>query len=112
VSRSKTGGKKPGTARPKASARKSTARTQPESPLPLEQQFGSLLEGISDLTTNALKFASKTRERAAMAKEMASGNEGKDTRKTPEDLTYPLHHGKPQLFKPAPLYRSKLGRTF
>jgi transcriptional regulator with XRE-family HTH domain len=69
---------KPRAAKPKATARKSTARKKAESPQPLEQQFGSLLEGISGLTTNALKFANKTRERAAMAREMASGNKEKE----------------------------------
>jgi transcriptional regulator with XRE-family HTH domain len=83
TSRSKTGGRKPAAAAPKAGARKSTARAKTESPQPLEQQFGSLLEGISDLTSNALKFASKTRERAAKAKEMASGNKRKEPGKTP-----------------------------
>jgi transcriptional regulator with XRE-family HTH domain len=69
---------KPRAAKPKATARKSTARKKAESPQPLEQQFGSLLEGISGLTTNALKFANKTRERAVMAREMASGNKEKE----------------------------------
>jgi len=78
TARAKTGSSKPRAARPKATARKSTARAKPESPQLLEQQFGSLLEGISGLTTNALKFASKTRERAAMAREMATGNKEKE----------------------------------
>jgi transcriptional regulator with XRE-family HTH domain len=83
TTRAKAGGKKPAAARPKATTRKTTAKARPETPQLLEQQFGTLLEGISDLTSSAMKFANKTRERATRVKEQASGNKGSESAKTP-----------------------------
>ena len=67
-------------ARPKSSTGRSTrgttrgsaAESRHDSHLGLEQQLGSFLDGITDLTTNALKFASTARERAAWAREQVS----------------------------------------
>jgi len=83
TTRAKAGGKKPAAARPKATTRKTTAKARPETPQLLEQQFGTLLEGISDLTSSAMKFANKTRERATRAKEQATGNKSRESAKTP-----------------------------
>ena len=72
TAKSKSGSRKATTARSKATTRKAAPRAEPESsPFP-EQQIGSLFESISDLTTSAMKFASKTRKRAARAKDQAS----------------------------------------
>ena len=82
TTRSKASGKKSTAARPKAS-RKAASKARPEPSLGLEQQFGSLFEGISDLASSAFKLADKTRGRASRAKEQVSVKRGTDTRKTP-----------------------------
>ena len=74
--------KKKTVAKTKTSSRKSTARAKTKSHEPMEQ-LGTLFEGISDLRNSALKFATKTRKRAAKGKEQASDRSGREFGKAP-----------------------------
>jgi len=75
--------KKSATARPKVTKTKTATKVEPEKANPLEKQFGSFFEGISDLRTTAQKFASKTRERTANAREQAASKKARKSGKTP-----------------------------
>jgi len=74
--------KKASTARSKA-GRKKTSTARPEKSQPLEQQFGSLFEGIFDLTSSAMKMVNKTRERATQPIEKGLRRKAKSPVKTP-----------------------------
>lgn len=83
---------KASTARPKRSAAKAATgssrrrstppRQESHTGLDIEQQLGSFLDGITDLTSNALKFASTARERAEKAREQFTAL-GKEPVRTP-----------------------------
>jgi transcriptional regulator with XRE-family HTH domain len=82
------GSRKASKARPKAAAPKAASQASPARSQSLERPFGSLFEGITDLTTSAMKIVGKTRERAEKAREQALGNKDRGSGKTlgPEQL--------------------------
>jgi transcriptional regulator with XRE-family HTH domain len=77
------GRRKSTTAKAKSTKRKAASKTKTDRSQPLEQQFSSLLEGMSDLSSSAMKIVNKTRERTAWPKELAFGKKGKKPGKTP-----------------------------
>lgn len=72
--KAKAGSRKSAATRPKAKAKK---------PQPMEQPFGSLFDGIFDLTSSAMKMVNKTRERAAHPLEQGLLKKPKSPVKTP-----------------------------
>jgi transcriptional regulator with XRE-family HTH domain len=81
--KAKAGSRKSAATRPKAKASGSASRAKAKKPQPMEQPFGSLFDGIFDLTSSAMKMVNKTRERAAHPLEQGLLKKPKSPVKTP-----------------------------
>lgn len=81
--RTTASGKKASNAETKVPRPNAASGTRPKSSQSLEQQLGTFLGGISELTTSALTMVGKSRGRTTMSTEQASGKKAQASGKTP-----------------------------